>query len=103
MCFKKVYLCYANSDIKIAKIYVQAYSTVSLNSTSYLITKKTHFLLVRFLFGSESRSTGSESGPDSESYVPRVWYPTVLRTQCCGSWIQCLFDLWIRDPGWVKN
>ncbi len=25
------------------------------------------------------------------------------RNQCCGSGIQCLFDPWIRDPGWVKN
>jgi hypothetical protein len=23
--------------------------------------------------------------------------------QCCGSGIRCLFDLWIRDPEWVKN
>jgi hypothetical protein len=25
--------------------------------------------------------------------------------QCCGSGsgIRCLFDHWIRDPGWVKN
>jgi hypothetical protein len=25
--------------------------------------------------------------------------------QCCGSesGIRCLFDLWIRDPGWVKK
>ncbi len=23
--------------------------------------------------------------------------------QCCGSGIQCLFDLWIWDPEWVKN
>jgi hypothetical protein len=23
--------------------------------------------------------------------------------QCCGSGIRCLFDPWIRDPGWVKN
>jgi hypothetical protein len=22
--------------------------------------------------------------------------------QCCGSGIRCLFDNWIRDPGWVK-
>jgi hypothetical protein len=26
-------------------------------------------------------------------------------TQCCGSGsgIRCLFDPWIRDPGWVKS
>ncbi len=25
--------------------------------------------------------------------------------QCCGSWsgIRCLFDSWIRDPGWVET
>jgi hypothetical protein len=23
--------------------------------------------------------------------------------QCCGSGIRCLFDPWIRDPGWVKT
>jgi hypothetical protein len=23
--------------------------------------------------------------------------------QCCGSGIRCLFDPWIRDPGWVKS
>jgi hypothetical protein len=23
--------------------------------------------------------------------------------QRCGSGIRCLFDFWIRDPGWVKN
>ncbi len=28
--------------------------------------------------------------------------PTVAG-QCPGSGIRCLFDLWIRDPGWVKN
>ncbi len=22
---------------------------------------------------------------------------------CCGSGIRCLFDPWIRDPGWVKS
>jgi hypothetical protein len=22
---------------------------------------------------------------------------------CCGSGIRCLFDHWIRDPGWVKK
>jgi hypothetical protein len=22
--------------------------------------------------------------------------------QCCGSRIRCLFEPWIRDPGWVK-
>ncbi len=27
------------------------------------------------------------------------------RNQCCGCgfWIRCLFELWIRDPKWVKN
>jgi hypothetical protein len=24
------------------------------------------------------------------------------RKQCCGSGIRCLFDPWIRDPGWAK-
>ncbi len=30
---------------------------------------------------------------------------TRLDLQCCGSGsgIRCLFDLWIRDPGWVKK
>jgi hypothetical protein len=28
--------------------------------------------------------------------------PTVAG-QCPGSGIRCLFDPWIRDPGWVKN
>ncbi len=23
--------------------------------------------------------------------------------QCCGSGIRCLFDPWIRDPGWVES
>jgi hypothetical protein len=29
----------------------------------------------------------------------------VLGAQCCGSGsrIRCLFDPWIRDPGWVKS
>jgi hypothetical protein len=30
-------------------------------------------------------------------------YITLRYIQCCGSGIQCLFDPWIRDPGWVKN
>jgi hypothetical protein len=49
---------------------------------------------------------------------PRSWRPvqtplhwqarwqvvSELRNQCCesGSGIRCLFDPWIRDPGWVK-
>jgi hypothetical protein len=27
----------------------------------------------------------------------------IIRGQCCGSGIRCLFDPWIRDTGWVKN
>jgi len=26
-----------------------------------------------------------------------------LQCQCCGSGIRCLFNPWIRDPGWIKN
>jgi hypothetical protein len=28
-----------------------------------------------------------------------------FKMQCCefGSGIRCLFELWIRDPGWVKK
>jgi hypothetical protein len=38
-------------------------------------------------------------GPGSESVG------SITLTQCCGSGsgIRCLFDAWIRDPGWVKN
>jgi hypothetical protein len=28
-----------------------------------------------------------------------LWFPS----QCCGSRIRCLFDPWIRNPGWVKK
>ncbi len=30
-------------------------------------------------------------------------HQTISQTQCCGSKIWCLFDPWIRDPGWVKS
>jgi hypothetical protein len=26
----------------------------------------------------------------------------LANNQCCGSGIRCLFDPWIRDPGWVE-
>jgi hypothetical protein len=28
---------------------------------------------------------------------------SIIGYQCCGAGIQCLFEPWIRDPGWVKN
>jgi hypothetical protein len=30
-------------------------------------------------------------------------FAQVQQQQCCGSWIRCFFDLWIRDPGWVNK
>jgi hypothetical protein len=27
----------------------------------------------------------------------------VQQNQCSGSGIRCLFDSWIRDPGWVES
>jgi hypothetical protein len=27
----------------------------------------------------------------------------IVADEACGSGIRCLFDPWIRDPGWVKN
>jgi hypothetical protein len=36
-----------------------------------------------------------------EDAVPAIKY--ITEKQCCGSGIRCLFDPWIRDPGWVKS
>jgi hypothetical protein len=56
-------------------------------------------LLILLASNREVRLWKRNSNP--QVYVLKYRY----RTQCCGSGsgIQCLFDPWIRDPGWVKN
>ncbi len=85
MYFKKVYLYYANSDIKVANIDVQAYSTVSLNSTTYLIKKNSLFTCS---FSVRIRE---------QEYRIRIW--TWLRVLCATGMVPCYVpSVAVRDP-----
>ncbi len=54
--------------------------------------------------GSKMQCCGSGSKSGSVCFVP-PGSGFVSYKQCCGSGsgIRCLFDPWVRDPGWVKS
>ncbi len=59
-----------------------------------------NFVIFHICFAEEVHWSVSES--DSFFEILLQIFRFYNSKQCCGSVIRCLFDPWIRDPGWVK-
>jgi hypothetical protein len=65
----------------------------------FILDPDLDFLLIPDPGSRGQKGTGSET---LDGTVSRYDTVMVICGQCCGSGIGCLFDPWIRDPGWEK-